>query len=88
VSPVEGRGPLPARGGLLGAALRDRGVQLGAAMLALYVGLEISVGNWAFSYLVQARALPAALAGYTVSGYWLGLTVGRFLISPVAAALP
>jgi fucose permease len=54
-------------------------------MLAVYVGLEVSVGNWAFSYLVQARALPASLAGYTVSGYWLGLTLGRFLISPVAA---
>jgi fucose permease len=25
------------------------------------------------------------LAGYTVSAYWLGLTVGRFVISPVAA---
>ncbi len=77
--------PVPARGGLLAAALRDRGVQLGAAMLALYVGLEISVGNWAFSYLVQIRALPGPLAGYTVSGYWLGLTLGRFLISPIAA---
>lgn len=75
----------PAAGSMLGAALRDRGVLLGAAMLAVYVGLELSVGNWGFSYLVQARALPASLAGYTVSGYWLGLTLGRFLISPIAA---
>jgi fucose permease len=35
--------PVPRR--MLSAALRDRGVQLGAAMLALYVGLELSVGN-------------------------------------------
>jgi fucose permease len=77
--------PVPARGRLLGAALRDRGVQLGAAMLGSYVGLELSVGNWGFSYLVQDRSLPVSLAGYTVSGYWLGLTLGRFLISPVAA---
>jgi fucose permease len=77
--------PEQARGGLTGAALRDRGVQLGSVMLAVYVGLELSVGNWGFSYLVQARALPASLAGYTVSGYWLGLTLGRFLISPLAA---
>ena len=76
-------GPVPRS--LLGAALRDRGVLLGAAMLAVYVGVEISVGNWGFSYLVQARGLPAVLAGYTVSGFWLGLTLGRFLISPVAA---
>jgi fucose permease len=43
------------------------------------------VGNWGFSYLVQMRALPHSLAGCTVSGYWLGLTLGRFLISPFAA---
>jgi fucose permease len=77
--------PDPAPRGLLASALRERGVLLGAAMLVVYVGLEISVGNWAFSYLVQARGLPATVAGYLVSGYWLGLTLGRFLISPVAA---
>jgi fucose permease len=70
--------------GLLGDALRDRGVQLGAWMLTVYVGLELSVGTWCFSYLVQARGLPDSLASYTVSGYWLGLTLGRFLISPIA----
>jgi fucose permease len=56
-------------------------------MLAVYVGLELSVGTWGFSYLVQARALPESLAGYSVSGYWLGLTLGRFLISPIAARI-
>jgi fucose permease len=69
---------------MLGAALRDRGVQLGAAILAVYVGLEASVGDWGFSYLVQARGLTESLAGYAVSGYWLGMTLGRFLISPIA----
>jgi fucose permease len=77
--------PVLASGGsLLRAALRERGVLLGAAMLAVYVGLELGVGNWGYSYLVQARGLPELLAGYAVSGYWLGLTLGRFLISPVA----
>jgi fucose permease len=74
-------------GGLLGAALRERGVVLGAVFLAVYVGLEIGMGNWGFSYLVQARGLSTSLAGYSVSGYWLGLTVGRFLISPIAARI-
>jgi len=84
-TPVAPGVPDPAPRGLLASALRERGVLLGSAMLAVYVGLEISVGNWAFSYLVQARGLPATDAGYLVSGYWLGLTLGRFLISPVAA---
>ena len=72
-------------GRLLVATLRDPGVLCGAAMLAVYVGLEIGVGNWSFSYLVQARALTGTLAGYSVSGYWLGLTAIGVLISPVAA---
>jgi len=77
----------PVRRGMLSTALRDRGVVFGAAMLAVYVGLEISMGNWGFSYLVQARALPRSLAGYAISGYWLGLTLGRFLISPLTVRI-
>jgi fucose permease len=73
--------------GLLRPALRQRGVLLGAALLAVYVGLELGVGNWGFSYLVQARDQSPTLAGYSVSGYWLGLTLGRFLISPIATRL-
>ena len=61
-------GPLGGRAAATGASL------LGAAMLAVYVGLEISMGNWGFSFLVQARGAAGALAGYMVSGYWLGLT--------------
>ena len=76
-----------ARGALLTTALRQRGVLLGSVMLSVYVGLEIGVGNWAYSYLVDARTATGLAAGYTVSGYWLGLTLGRFLISPAAARL-
>jgi fucose permease len=71
--------------GLLRPALRAPGVLLGAGLLAVYVGLELGMGNWAFSYLVQGRGQGEVLAGYMVSGYWLGLTAGRFLISPIVA---
>jgi fucose permease len=82
--PEPGGGP---ERGLLASALRERGVLLGATLLSVYVGLEIGVGNWAFSYLVEERGHGATLAGYTVSGYWFGLTLGRFLISPIATRL-
>jgi fucose permease len=85
--PTAGGPATPDAGALLGATLRERGVLLGATMLTVYVGLEIGVGSWGFSYLLQARALPGSLAGYSISGYWLGLTLGRFLISPVAARI-
>jgi fucose permease len=74
----------PARG-LLTAAMRNRGVLLATVLLTVYVGLEIGLGNWGFSYLVEGRGQSDLLAGYTISGYWLGLTIGRFLISPLAA---
>ena len=80
--------PSPAPSGpLLTAALRQPAIVLGATLLAVYVGLELSLGNWGFAYLVEARALPDLVAGYTVSGYWLGLTLGRFLISPILTRL-
>jgi fucose permease len=78
----------PAARGLVRAALREPGVLLCGAMLAVYVGLEMSMGSWGFGYLVQGRGLTASLAGYTVSGYWLGLTLGRFLISPWLVSPP
>jgi fucose permease len=72
---------------LLGAALREPGVLLGALLLTIYVGLELGVGNWAFSYLVDGHHRGEVVAGWTVSGYWLGLTLGRFLLSPLATRL-
>lgn len=80
-SPESGKRPK----GLLLASLRSAGVLFGALFLAVYVGLEISVGNWGFSFLVGHFGQSTLLAGYTVSGYWLGLTVGRFLISPLGS---
>ena len=74
----------PPRRGMFGSAVRDPAVVLAAGFLAVYVGLELSVGNWGFSYLVSDRSQGDLLAGYIVSGYWFGLTLGRFVISPVA----
>ena len=73
-----------AGGGLLATASRQPAVLLGSVFLAVYVGLELSVGNWGFTFLVDDRGQSGLLAGYTISGYWLGLALGRFLISPVA----
>jgi|tagenome__1003787_1003787.scaffolds.fasta_scaffold20684429_2 fucose permease len=77
----------PAPGGLARLALRQSGVLLGAALLAVYVGLELGVGNWAFGYVVEARGQTEVFAGYAVSGSWFGLTVGRFLLGPIVTRL-
>lgn len=86
--PEPGQEPAEHSGnGLLTAVSRQPAVLLGSVFLAVYVGLELSMGNWGFTFLVDDRGQGALLAGYTVSGYWLGLALGRFLISPVATRL-
>ena len=63
----------------LGEALKTPIVLLAGLLLMVYVGTEASVGNWAYSVQHISRGTPTLIAGYSVSAYWLGLTVGRFL---------
>jgi fucose permease len=76
--------PPPARTSDLGAALRHPAVLLSALFLTVYVGLEISLGNWLYSLLVEERGQGAVLAGWVVSAFWMGFTLGRFVLSVLA----
>ncbi len=78
-----GPGPRPAgaAGGdwrVLGQALRRPAVGLSGLVLLAAVGLEASIGTWAFSVQHLGRSQAAVAAGIGVSLYWLGLTAGRF----------
>ncbi|MFI5913055.1 MFS transporter [Dactylosporangium sp. NPDC051541] len=75
---------VPRPRGVFADAVRSPAVVFGSLFLAVYVGLELGVGTWAFTFLVEEHGEPGVVAGYTVSGYWFGLTLGRFLISPIA----
>jgi fucose permease len=66
------------------AAVRHPAVWLGGLFLICYVGVEVSVGNWAFSFLTEDRGTDVVLAGWVVSGYWLGLTAGRLVLGALA----
>lgn len=56
-------------------------VWLPALFLLAYVGAEVSLGNWSFSFLTQQRQLPTLFSAWIVSGYWLGLTLGRLAMA-------
>jgi fucose permease len=68
----------------LGRTLRLSGMWLGAGFLGIYVGIEVGFGNWGFSFLTEARAEGVLAAGWVVSGYWAGLTLGRFVLNALA----
>lgn len=61
----------------LRVALKTPTVLLAGLLLLVYVGTEASLGNWAYSVQTVSRGTPNILAGYSVSAYWLGLTLGR-----------
>jgi fucose permease len=50
-----------------------------ALLLFFYVGLEVGLGNWSFTYLHAPGGFSVFSASLLVSGYWLALTLGRAL---------
>jgi fucose permease len=70
-------------GNVLFPALRQRMVWLAALFLLFYVGTEVSLGSWSFSLLTQERGGSILFSGWIVSGYWVGLTLGRLLLGKV-----
>jgi fucose permease len=68
---------------VLASALRLRVVWIAACFLLVYVGIEVSMASWSFSFLTEERHQTLALAGLAVSGQWLGLTVGRLVLGKV-----
>jgi fucose permease len=55
-------------------------VWFGAAAFAIYVGVEIAAGLWAFTLLTEGRGVGESVAGVCVSAYWGSLFVGRLAL--------
>src|SRR6266699_632933 len=68
---------------VLVAALSVPMVWIAALFMLIYVGAEVSVGSWTYSFLTEERHAPILLAGWMVSGYWIGLTLGRLTLARV-----
>ncbi len=73
--------------GLLTDTLRLRLVWLAAIFLLFYVGTEVSLGSWSYSFLTEVRHHGSLVSGWSVSGYWLGITLGRLTLARLAARL-
>ncbi|KAI1362283.1 major facilitator superfamily domain-containing protein [Xylaria arbuscula] len=51
-----------------------------AIFLLGYVGIEVALGGWIVEFMIQVRHGGAFESGLTATGFWLGLTVGRFVL--------
>lgn len=66
------------------AALKLPIVWLAALFLLFYVGVEVSLGNWSYTFLTEGPHLTNLFASLIVSGFWFGLTMGRFVLSALS----
>lgn len=55
--------------------------------LLIYTGVEVCAGSWGYNYLLGMRALSPFVADWMISGFGLGLTLGRFVIQPLSERL-
>jgi len=62
-------------------------VRLQIALFFLYVGLEFTVGQWAFTLLTESRGVSAELAGALAGGYYGAIGVGRIASGVVASRI-
>ncbi len=56
-----------------------KGVKFALLTFALYCSVELSVGLWGSSYLVQAKNMTVDTAAFYVAVYYGSITMGRFL---------
>jgi fucose permease len=62
-------------------AFKSKTVILGALFIFAYQGAEVSISGWVISFLIATRHGKPSSVGYVTSGFWGGITLGRFLLS-------
>ena len=56
-----------------------------AACFFVFVGAEVGIGGWIYTYAVKQGLADEKVAAYLTSSFWGALTLGRLIAIPVAA---
>ncbi|NMB68592.1 MAG: MFS transporter [Chloroflexi bacterium] len=59
--------------------LREPRAWLSILLFFLYTGMEVILGNWAYSLLTESRGIAPQAAGFWTGSYWFTFTIGRVL---------
>ncbi|TAQ89238.1 hypothetical protein B7494_g2446 [Chlorociboria aeruginascens] len=62
-------------------------VALGAPFIFAYQGSEVAISGWVIAFLVSYRGGDPAKVGYVTSGFWAGITLGRFTLSHLGSRI-
>lgn len=61
-------------------ALKTPVVLVSGLFLLFSVGMEASLGVWAYTVQHTSRGISASTAGYSISALWLGFTISRVIL--------
>ena len=75
----------PVSSEVAGAPAPTRGSRMLLTLLivwfSIYVGIEVTVGQWSYTLLTESRDHNDVFASVLVAAFWGGLTLGRFLLA-------
>ena len=77
----------PSQASTLPEAKTDTLVYWIALLFFFYAGVELSFGNWIYSYALKVKIADEITANYITSAFWGAFTLGRLLTIPLAAKL-
>ncbi|KAI9490062.1 major facilitator superfamily domain-containing protein [Zychaea mexicana] len=60
---------------------------VGAFFLLVYVGIEVTIGDWAYTFLITERSHDQKFMSHLMSCYWAGITAGRLILGYVTMKL-
>ncbi|KAH8597897.1 major facilitator superfamily domain-containing protein [Bisporella sp. PMI_857] len=58
-----------------------------AIFLLCYVGVEVALGGWLVTFMINVRDGGLFPSGMVVTGFWLGLTIGRVILGFVTGRI-
>ncbi|KAJ3516394.1 hypothetical protein NLJ89_g1148 [Agrocybe chaxingu] len=65
--------------GTFKTVMRTKAVHLLAVFILIYVGVEVTIGGWIVSFIIEVRG-GGPSSGYISSGFFGGLTIGRVVL--------
>ncbi|KAG2198730.1 hypothetical protein INT47_005415 [Mucor saturninus] len=74
----------PNHGELTKLAILNKVTLIGAVYILIYVGVEVTLGGWGFTWLTEGRHGQDGPMLEVMSGYWGGLALGRVLLGYIS----
>jgi fucose permease len=65
--------------------LAEPRVWLSAFLFFVYMGAEVTLGTWSYTFLTESRDIAPRLAGLWMSGFWGIFTIGRIAAGACAS---